>query len=363
MSSPWAQKRVMITGVCGTVGRELLRQISRTGPEEIIGIDKNESELFFLRDQYAEHDKHHFYLCDVRDRERLVARMRGIDIVMHAAAYKHVVLCEHSPWDAVQNNIIGTQNVIDAAMVNSVERVIFSSTDKAVNPTSVMGTSKLMCERLISAANAQRRGNGPILASSRFGNVLASQGSVMHVFARQIVAGGPVTLTDLRMTRFIMTLKQAVKLVMDAVFKAHGGEVFVTKMVIVRIEDLAEVMIEELAPAQGFEPDEIEVKVIGAKAGEKLYEELINEEETRRVIGLRDHFVILPALKSVYENVNYDYPDILTEKIEQPYNSSTGKSMSKDEVRGYLTDNKLLDWPRSGDISQTSYEQSTEENG
>ena len=243
-------------------------------PEEILGIDNNESELLFLRNEYAAHRNYHFYLCDVRDRERLVARMRGIDVVMHSAAYKHVILCEHSPWDAIQNNIIGTQHVIDAAMVNGVERVLCNSTDKAVNPTRVMGTSKLMCERLISAANAQRRGDGPVLASSRFGNVLASQGSVMQVFARQIAAGGPVTLTDRQMTRFIMTLEQAVELVMEAVFMAQGGEVFVTKMPIVRIEDLAGVMIEEMAPAKGFAPEDIEVQVIGAKTGEKLYEEL-----------------------------------------------------------------------------------------
>ena len=343
MTNPWLNKCVLITGVCGTVGKGLLRQLVGYQSVEIIGVDNNESELFFLDDFYRSDPRISFYLCDMRDRDRLKDRTRGIDIILHTAAYKHVILCEHSPWDAIQTNIVGAQNLIEAAISNGVERVLLTSTDKAVNPTSVMGTSKLMGERLMTAANVQRRGSKPIFTSSRFGNVLGSRGSVLSIFEQQIAAGGPVTLTDRSMTRFIMTLEQAVELMVDAVFMAWGGEVFVSKMPIARIEDLAAVMIEELAPAYGFAADQIEVKVIGTKPGEKLYEELINDEETRRVVELERHFAVLPAFQSVYEHVSYDYPDSSSKGIEQPYNSAVGKPMDREQLRHFLLDNNQLD--------------------
>ena len=338
----WHNKRILITGVCGTVGKELLRQLVRLKPVEIIGLDNNESELFFLSEEYRAQSYIHFYLGDMRDRDKLMRKMRNIDIVLHSAALKHVILCEQSPRDAVQTNILGTQNVIDAATANNVERVLFTSSDKAVNPTNVMGTSKLMGERLMTAANAYRRGNGPIFASTRFGNVLGSRGSVIPIFKRQIAQGGPVTLTDPRMTRFIMTLEEAVRLVMESVFLAHGGEVFVTKMPVLRIEDLAHVMIQELAPRHGFNPEKIKVQVIGSKPGEKLYEELMNDEETRRTIDLPNYFVIWPAFKSVYKTIEYTYPNMMQKGVDRPYNSSVEKAMGEEALRDYLLIHKLI---------------------
>ncbi len=340
--NPWQRKRVLITGVCGTVGSELLRQVVAHNPQEVIGLDNNESATFFLMEDYSAYPNVHLYVGDVRDRDRLMRAMQDVDIVLHAAALKHVSLCEQAPRDAVQTNILGTQNVIDAAIANGVERVLFTSSDKAVNPTSVMGTTKLMCERLITAANAYRRNSGPILASTRFGNVLGSRGSVIPLFMQQIARGGPVTLTDVRMTRFIMTLEQAVRLVMDSVFLARGGEVFVTKMPVVRIADLAAVMIEELAPRYGFDPARVRVEVIGTKLGEKLYEELMNEEETRRTIELRDYFVILPGFKPVYETIEYVYPEIVNHSVSHAYNSSVETPLTRDALRCYLLENHLL---------------------
>lgn len=342
-ANPWRDKKVLITGVCGTVGKELLRQVVSREPAEVIGLDNNESDLFFLGETYRAFSQVRFYLGDVRDRDNLMHKMRDMHLVLHSAALKHVILCEQSPREAVQTNILGIQNVIDAASANGVERVLFTSSDKAVNPTNVMGTSKLMGERLMTAANAQRRSDGPIFASTRFGNVLGSRGSVIPLFKRQIAQGGPVTLTDPRMTRFIMTLPEAVRLVMDSTFLARGGEVFVTKMPIVRIADLAEVMIEELAPRYGYAPGRIEVKVIGSKSGEKLYEELINDEETRRTVELPRYFVVLPAFKSIYEPVEYTYPDMSRVNLDTPYNSATGPAMSRAELREFLHVHHLLD--------------------
>lgn len=338
----WHNKRVLITGVGGTVGQELLRQIVRQAPGEVIGLDNNERELFFLTEEYRACPHTRLCLADVRDQDKLVEKMRGIDIVLHTAALKHVILCEQSPGDAVQTNILGTQNVIKAAISNHVERVLFTSSDKAVNPTNVMGTSKLMGERLMTAANAYRRGNGPIFASTRFGNVLGSNGSVIPLFKRQIAAGGPVTLTDPRMSRFIMTLEEAVRLVMESTFLARGGEVFVTKMPVARIADLAAVMIQELAPLHGFAPAQIEVKVIGNKPGEKLYEELMNDEETRRTLELPRYYVVLPAFKSVYEAIEYTYPEMTDVGVDCPYNSANERSMSRETLCRYLVQHSLL---------------------
>lgn len=335
----WQGKRVLITGVSGTVGAELLRQIVAKNPAEVIGIDNNESALFFVDQEYSGQNAVNLYLGDIRDKEKLMRMMSGVDIVLHAAALKHVVLCEKTPYDAVQTNIFGTQNLIDAAIANNVERVLFTSSDKAVNPTNVMGTSKLMGERLMTAASARRREGGPIFLSTRFGNILGSRGSVIPIFKRQIAAGGPLTLTDPAMTRFIMTLEEAVKLVIDSVFMACGGEVFVTKMPVVRIADLAAIMIEKLAGQAAA----IEVKVIGSKPGEKLYEELMNEEETRRTAELPSYFSVLPAFKSVYETIEYRYREMGKVGISAPYNSATQPPMCKTDLAAYLDEHRLLE--------------------
>ena len=307
-------------------------------PGEVIGLDNNESELFFLNEEYREDSRIRFSLGDIRDRDSLIRKTQGVDIILHSAALKHVLLCEESPRDAVQTNIIGTQNVIDAALANDVERVLFTSSDKAVNPTNVMGTSKLMGERLMTAANAVRRGERPIFASTRFGNVLGSRGSVIPIFKRQIKKGGPVTLTDPEMTRFIMTLEEAVRLVMESVFLAMGGEVFVTKMQVLRIADLADVMSEELSP-NGPVP----VKITGSKAGEKLYEELMNDEETRRTLELASYFVVVPAFKSLYADVEYAYSGVEAKGVDRPYNSANEKPMEREALLGYLEQHRLLE--------------------
>jgi len=332
----WQGKSVLITGVCGTVGRELLRQVVSRGPSRIVGLDNNETELFFLGEEHADNAGVHLFLCDVRDRDGLTAKMAGSDIVLHTAALKHVLQCERSPRDAMQTNILGTQNVIDAAHACRVSRVLFTSSDKAVNPTNVMGTSKLMCERLMTAANAQRHAGDPVFASTRFGNVLGSRGSVVPLFMKQIAAGGPVTLTDAAMTRFIMTLREAAGLVMESVHAAQGGEVFVMKMPALRIEDLAHVMIERLAAGRT-----VEVRTIGVKPGEKTYEELLNEEEVRRTVETRNFFVVLPAFKGVYERIEYHYADQLPARVGRAYNSSVVPLMDRAAIAAFLDGARL----------------------
>jgi len=338
-------KRVLVTGCCGTVGSELTRALldsSVFSPKEVIGIDNNESGLFFIDQQYLNDSRASFFLGDVRDGKMLNKMMRGVDVVFHSAALKHVVLCERSPFDAVQTNIHGVQNLIHAATENNVEKVVFTSSDKAVNPTNVMGTSKLMGERLMTAANSCQRGDGPIFTSTRFGNVLGSSGSVVPIFHKQIAKGGPLTLTHNEMTRFVMSVEEAVRLVIDSASYAQGGEVFVTKMPVVFIKDLAKVMIQELAPVYGFRPDEIEVIEMGSKPGEKLYEELMSHEETRRAIELSNYFSILPAFRGIYRDIPYDYESVESFEVKNPYVSADEEPLSLEELKGFLRRHKLL---------------------
>lgn len=337
-------KRILITGVCGTVGSKLLSQLFESGynVSEVIGLDNNESGLFYLEQEFLHEPKVKLFLADIRDKDKMLRIMKGIDIVFHTAALKHVILCERSPYEAVQTNIEGVNNLIYAAQENNTEKVIFTSSDKAVNPTNVMGTTKLMGERLMTAANSTSHGDGTVFASTRFGNVLGSTGSVIPIFREQISKGGPITLTDSGMTRFVMSIQQAVNLVIESVTLAKGGDVLITKMPVINIKDLAEVMVSELAEYYGYDPKLIEIMEIGTKPGEKLYEELMSSEEMRRTVELEKFFSVLPAFRGVYRDIKYDYSRVVSVKVEKPYNSAEEKVLTKSELVKFLTDNELL---------------------
>lgn len=337
----FGDKTVMVTGSCGTVGTELVRQLVQSPAKQIVCIDNNESELFFQIEQYKNTNKVLGYLADVRDRESLQLRMRGVDVVLHAAALKHVGLCEASPNQAIQTNITGTQNIIDAALRNGVQRVLFTSSDKAVNPTNVMGTSKLMGERLITAAAEIYSNSGiidsknTVFASTRFGNVLGSRGSVVPLFKRQIESGGPITLTDPAMTRFVMTLSQAVALVLESVWIAKGGEVLVPKMPVARISDLAVVMRNHIKSSK-----EVKITTIGSKPGEKLYEELMNEEEVRRAYEHENFIIILSAFADI-SNPKYQYL-ANSPRVTRPYNSSIEPALEQATLFQYVLESGAI---------------------
>jgi FlaA1/EpsC-like NDP-sugar epimerase len=338
-------KRVMVTGCCGTMGSELVRRLlgMHGGPREVIGIDNNESALFIQGLEWAADGRAHFFLCDLRDARTLGDIMADIDIVLHSAALKHVVMCERSPMQAVEANITGLQNVINAAADRNVEKLIFTSSDKAVNPNSVMGLTKLMGERMISAANANRRGARTIFSSTRFGNVIGSNGSVFHIFKNQIAAGQPVTLTHPGMTRFVMSPAEAADLVLKSAAAAQGGEVFVFKsMPMVRIVDLAKAMIEVLGPGHGSAAKDIAVVEIGLKTGEKRYEQLLSEEECSRAFAFGDFLVIKPAFLGYHKEADYGHgqPGML-EPIEA-LRSDKGPFLSVHEITERLQEWNLL---------------------
>lgn len=338
-------KSIMVTGCCGTVGAELVKQLltnKHFSPKEVIGIDNNESNIFFQDQKYLNDVRASFDVSDIRDRDNLTRKMCGIDIVFHAAALKHVILYERSPEQAVLTNINGVQNVIYAANTNNVEKVIFTSSDKAVNPTNVMGTSKLMGERLMTAANSNSRTGGPIFASTRFGNVLGSSGSVFPIFNNQIAKGGPITLTNRKMTRFVMSIQESVRLVLDTAELARGGEVFVTKMPAIQIENLAKAMINELATFFGKKDGDINIVEIGAKPGEKLYEELMSHEETKRAVELKNYYSVLPAFRGLNHDIEYDYPGLVSEQVTTPYVSADETLLTIDQIQQLLRDYNLI---------------------
>ena len=331
-------KRIFISGACGTIGSEIIKQLVEdeiNQVSQIIGIDNNESALFYLEKEYETIPLVKTYLSDIRDKEHLLELMEGVDIVLHTAALKHVHLCESSPSQAVATNITGLQNIITSSNYHKVKNVIFTSSDKAVNPTNVMGTTKLTGERLISAANQYSNKVGTKFSSTRFGNILGSNGSVIPIFKKQIKRGGPITLTNRNMTRFVMTIEQAVKMVLTTTELSQGGEVFVTKMPAISIKDLAIAMIDFYAPKYGYNSNEIEIREIGNRPGEKLYEELLNQEETRRTIELKDYFCVLPAFKANSKKA-HNYQNIVSTEVTTDYSSSNVKLASQAEITDLL---------------------------
>ncbi len=345
MKNFYKNKKVLITGAAGTIGQELIKQLLELNVSEIKAIDNNEAELFYLNEQFIKEKRVNGFFCDIRDLNRLTYLCKDVEVILHTAAMKHVVISEISPLDAAKTNVDGTANVIEAALnSDKVERVIYTSSDKAVNPTNVMGTTKLLGERLMTSALNIRGARNIIFSSTRFGNVIGSKGSVVPIFFKQIRDLGHITLTDTNMTRFIMTIPEATSLVLQASLQARGGEVFVTKMPVMRIEDLGQAMIDLVSPIFGKRDSDVFMKVIGKKPGEKFYEELMTDEETHRAIELKNMFVVKPAFPPMYDNVNYDaYEDIINQSVKDPYISSRQPFMTVDQIKEYLIKHSVIE--------------------
>jgi UDP-N-acetylglucosamine 4,6-dehydratase/5-epimerase len=291
-------RRVLVTGGSGTIGARLVERLLEAGTAVVRVFGRDETKQFYQRQRHPGRADLRFLIGDIRDRDRLTRAMEDIDIVFHCAALKHVESGEYNPFEATQTNILGTQNVIDACLANGVRTMILTSSDKAANPTNVMGATKLVAEKLVTAATNYRGRHETTFASVRFGNVLGSRGSALELFASQIAAGGPVTMTDPAMTRFVMSTDRAVELCLQAASVARGGEVFVFKMPVARLGDLVTAAIEAFAPAYGRDPASIGVTSISARPGEKAYEELMTEDESRRAIDIGEMFAVLPSIET-----------------------------------------------------------------
>ncbi|MFA5743028.1 MAG: SDR family NAD(P)-dependent oxidoreductase [Candidatus Paceibacterota bacterium] len=315
----YKDKTVLVTGGAGSIGSEIVRRVLNCSPRAVRIFDNNETGLFNL-DQELLSEKTRCLVGDVRDRKRLKKSTEGADVVFHAAALKHVPLCEFNPFEAIQTNVVGTQNVIDACMDNEVEKMINISTDKAVNPINVMGATKLLTEKLITNANYYRGKKKTSFSSVRFGNVLNSRGSVIPLFEEQIKKGGPVTITDPEMIRFVMSIRRAVDLVLMAAEAADGGEIFILKMPFLKMGDLADVMVQELAPKYGYNPKDIEQKIIGERIGEKFCEELMTGKEEKNICETEDMFIVLPEIKKyVVSQKHFLKKDVCTDGKENRF--------------------------------------------
>lgn len=278
-------KVVLVTGGGGTIGSELCRQIAKFSPRLLLILDIYENNVYDIQNELSYNEPNlnkKVIIASVRDKYRLnqvISEYRP-SIIFHAAAHKHVPLMEDNPEEAIKNNVLGTLNVAELASQYKVEKFVLISTDKAVNPTNVMGASKRLCEMIVQAVNNER-GNKTEFVAVRFGNVLGSNGSVIPLFKRQIKSGGPVTLTHKDITRYFMLIPEAAQLVLQAGAYAKGGEIFVLDMgKAVKIHDLAENLIK----LSGYKPNEdIKIKIVGLRPGEKLYEELLmNNDELRK---------------------------------------------------------------------------------
>ncbi|MDJ1431988.1 SDR family NAD(P)-dependent oxidoreductase [Halostagnicola sp. A-GB9-2] len=331
-------QNVLLTGGAGSVGRTLIPRFLNQDPNVLRLLDNNESGLAEIRSAIDD-DRCRYLAGDVRDKDRLSRAMENIDIVVHTAAMKHVDVCEYNPFEAVKTNTLGLQNVVDAAIDANVQRVVFTSSDKAVNPANTMGTTKLLGERLITAGNNHRGDRDLRFASVRFGNIINSSQSVIPIFTEQIREGGPVTLTDERMTRFFLTYNDVFGLVSQAIEKMQGGEVFVYKMPAIKIEDLAEAMIEILAPEFGYDPTEIDIDVIGRRPGETFHEEIMTSRETRRAYENESMYAIQPemdAFQTERHTIGF------TDSSEITLSSENAPKLSTDEIIELLDENGAL---------------------
>ena len=305
-------------------------------PEVVRVFGRDETKQFYQRQRLRDRRDVRFLVGDVRDRDRLSRAMDGIDTVFHCAALKHVESGEYNPFEATQTNVVGTQNVIDACLANEVRTMILTSSDKAANPTSVMGASKLLAEKLVSAAVNYRGSRPTRFASVRFGNVLGSRGSALELFFRQVATGGPVTVTDPTMTRFVMTTDRAVELAVRAAEIARGGEVFVFKMPAARLADLVAAAIDVVAPAHGIDPAAIGTEPIDPRPGEKPYEELMTADESSRARDVGDMFAVLPSIEP-HPEVEDAYRSTPTAPV-QAYRSDAVEPLTPDEVRSLVAE-------------------------
>ena len=279
-----AGKTILLTGGTGSFGHAFVDRIVAEHPDATVRIfSRDELKQSEMQARYPNHPQLRFFVGDIRNRSRLTRAMKGADIVVHAAAMKQVPACEYNPFEAVQTNVLGAQHVVDAAIDTGVRQVVALSTDKAVNPVNIYGATKLCEEKIIVQGNAYAARSETKLSCVRYGNVVGSRGSVVPLFRKQLAEGGQLTITDERMTRFWITLDEAVDLVEKALDRSVGGEIFIPKIPSMRVTDLAEAM----APGAGYE-------VIGIRPGEKLHEVLITDDESRHSIDAGDIYVVLP---------------------------------------------------------------------
>lgn len=327
----FTNKTLLITGGTGSFGNAVFKRFLDTDIAEIRIFSRDEKKQDDMRKRYNS-DKLKFYIGDVRDARSVEQAMRGVDYVFHAAALKQVPSCEFHPMQAVRTNVLGTENVLEAAIQAGVKRVVCLSTDKAVYPINAMGISKAMMEKVMVAASRNLEGTGTVICGTRYGNVMASRGSVIPLFVQQAFAGNPLTLTNPAMTRFMMTLADAVDLVLYAFEHGNNGDIFVQKAPAATVQVLAHAVLTLMGKADH------PVHTIGTRHGEKLYEALLSREELACAEDMGDYYRVPPDGRDLnYAKFTEQGAQRLTETSEkEDYNSHNTKRLDVDGMKQLL---------------------------
>ncbi|NPE07414.1 MAG: SDR family NAD(P)-dependent oxidoreductase [Asgard group archaeon] len=337
LKNVFQDKKILVTGGTGSVGAVIVQRLLKYNPKVIRVFCNDENAIFQLKEKLKHKRNLRYLLGDIRDKERLTRAMEDIEIIYHAAALKHVPLCEYNPFEAVKTNVLGTQNLIDGALLTGVKKVINISTDKAVNPVNTMGATKLLAEKLITDANNYRGLKDITFSSVRFGNVLYSRGSVVEIFERNIKEGKPINITDPKMTRFMMSLPDATDLIFQATIMAKGFEIFILKMPIVRTGDLADAVIDDYTQRYKIDKKTVKKEIIGARLGEKMFEELMTEIEAEKAFETEKMFIVFPKVEDL-ENLKANRLGFENAKKCQrtKYNSYDSDYLSIAEIKKLL---------------------------
>lgn len=340
----YESKTIAITGAGGSVGQLLIRRLLQLNIRRLIAIDIDPTALRALSIQTAADPRVQTVLLDITEAPKLAELFTGTEIVFHAAAQKHICIAEEDPIGTLRINAFGLANVRDAAYTAGVDRLIFTSSDKAVAPTGTMGASKLIGERILSGIPAETayQNQGTRTVSLRFGNIGGSSGSVIPRFHEAIKLGVPIPLTDPNMTRFVMTPQQASDLVLNSAILAQGGEILIAKMPSLRIQDLAVEMSRMLAPHYGWDPANYPIEVKGIRAGEKLKEELTSEAENHRLMSNDRFLCILPEAPERQKHLRDCYANKGFETITRIYSSESEPPMTPQQIREFLLQKDVL---------------------
>lgn len=337
MSKKFLQnKTIFLTGGTGSFGRFFTSEALKKGAKKIIIFSRDEDKQYSMQFDYQKHkNKLEFIIGDVRDKSSINRALAGagVDILVHAAALKQLPSAEYNILEAVKTNILGAQNVVDAAIEAGISKIIGISTDKAVEPINVYGTTKSLQEKIFVLGNKQSGGKNKF-STVRYGNVVNSRGSIIPLFKKQLDTGMPLTITHRDMTRFILTLNQASDLVFSALEKMKGGEIFVPKIKPLRITDLAETIIETLKPGTKIEE-------IGVRPGEKIHETLISDSEWRYADDQKNYFAIYPQIKIKGTGFSYSVVTKKKPKILN-YSSANGPFLTKIEIKKILKAERIL---------------------
>lgn len=325
----FSDKNILITGGTGSIGIGLIKELIKYEPKNIRILSNDENSIFETKRIVGQKPPFTFMVGDIRERDRLNLAIRNVDIVFHAAAMKHVDICEQNPFDAVRTNVIGTSNILEASLLENVSKFILISTDKATNPTSTLGASKLLAERLTAKASSYRGKGKTIFSIVRFGNVIGSRGSVFQIFLDQIKKQKPLIVTDSRMTRYIMSIREAASLILEVTCIAEDDEIFILKMPSVKITDFAKSMIETYAKKYNISKENLPtIKISRAREGERFHEYLIAKDE---IPFCHDIGFMYKISRTINKN-NIVVPE---------FNSETATKISTEKL--YKVINELLD--------------------